>query len=83
VEQPNYRFLIMSSNDIRCFACATAKPHLTASIRASLKQYYQDFIRRLPLPDYKVAKACLESLGKLRLRASELLGEIKTKMQQF
>jgi hypothetical protein len=40
-------------------------------------------IRRLPLPDYKVAKACLESVGRVRVKAGELLGEIKAKIAAF
>lgn len=83
LEQPNYRYLILKDKEVRCFACATATPLLTASIQTSLKQYYQDIISRLPLPDYKVPRACLESLAKLRLRANELLGEIKAKISAF
>lgn len=59
LEQPNYRYLLMNDQQIRCFTCATANPHLISSISSSLKDYYYDFIRRLPLPDYKVPKACL------------------------
>ena len=73
----------MHNKEIRCFPCATASPQAIACIQTSLKQYYSEFIRRLPLPDYKVPKACLESLARLRLKAGELLGEIKAKIGEF
>lgn len=67
-EQPNYRYLLMKNQQILCFACATATPELIASIQAPLKDFYQEFFRKLPLPDYKFPKACLEILAKLRLK---------------
>ena len=81
-EQPNYRFLILNNQSIRCFSCANS-PQLLRHVQAPLKEYYYDIIKRLPLPDCKIAKACLESLGKLRARANELMGEIKAKILTF
>lgn len=81
-QQPNYRFLILNNQAIRCFNC-TNTPHLLKNIQAPLKEYYYDIIKRLPIPDCKIAKACLDSLGRLRLRASELMGEIKAKILTF
>ena len=75
--------VIHKDDKLLCLDCSTVNTDKINSIKKPYKEEYYDIIAKLPLPDYKIAKNCLDSVTTLRNKVTTLMEDIRRKIDVF